>query len=142
MDQDLDILIDESRSRIASYLGRVAEYESFARHEQQMLDALCHVRGRLEEYQRKYDGTSASLCVYINIEGLKATGIWTPEEFEEKLREACEADVKILVAFLRENEKKGYLNFHGDKKTKVLKTLQEHFPTMRRYKYNNFAAYF
>lgn len=142
MDQDLDILIEKSRSIIATSLGWAAEYKSRAQHEQQMLDAICHLRGKVEEYQRKYEGTSSSLCVYIDIEGLRKTGIWTAEEFEEKLREACEQDVKILVAFLRENEKKGYLNFHGDKKAKVLKTLQEHFPTMRQYKYNNFAAYF
>ena len=142
MDQDLDILVNESRSRIASLLGRAEELKASAQHEQRLLDALCDVRSQLDQYKQKYEATNTSLCPYINIEGLLATGVWQPQQFEEKLREACEQDSNTLAVFLRENEKKGYLNFHGDSKTKVLETLRAHFPSMRRYSYNTFATYF
>ena len=142
MDQDLDILVNESRSRIASLLGRAEELKASTQHEQRMLDALCEVRKQLDQYKQKYDATSTHICPYIDIEGLLTTGIWQPHQFEDKLREACEQDSNSLATFLRENEKKGYLNFHGDSKTKVLETLRAHFPSMRRYSYNTFATYF
>ena len=142
MDQNFDILIDESRSHIASLIGHAEELKIAAKHEQRLLDALCDARKQIEDYKRKYEGQSLSLCPYIHIEGLLDTGIWTPQQFEQKLREACEQDSKTLANFLKENEKKGYLDFHGDSKTKVLETLRTHFPSMRQYGYNTFATYF
>ena len=142
MEPDVDILIDESRSHIASLLGRAEELKGFALHEQKLLDALCSARNQIDDYKRKYEASSIAVCGYINQEGLAKTGIWDAQQFEQKLREACEQDSKTLAAFLRENEKKGYLNFHGDSKTKILETLRVHFPSMRRYGYNTFANYF
>ena len=142
LDRNIDILIDESRSHIASLMGHAEELKTAAMHEQRLLDALCDARSQLDEYKRKYEATNTSLCPYIDIEGLLATGIWQPQQFEQKLREACEQDSNTLAVFLRENEKKGYLNFHGDSKIKVLETLRAHFPSMRKYSYNTFATYF
>lgn len=142
MNEDLDILIEESRSHIASLEGRAEELKSFARQEQRLLDALCASRAEVDHYKRKYEAGAVSLCTYIDIEGLKATGVWQPQQFEQMLREACAQDSNALATFLRENEKKGYLNFHGDSKTKVLETLRSHFPSMRKYGYNTFATYF
>ena len=142
MDEDLNILINESRSHIAQMLGRAEELKACAEHEQKLVDALCSAQDQIDHYKRKYEARNVSLCAYIQIEGLRATGIWQPEQFEDKLREACEQDSKTLASFLRENEKKGYLHFHGDSKTKVFKTLRAHFPSMRRYEYNTFATYF
>ena len=142
MDDDLHILKEETRSRIASMLGRAEELTMAAKHEQKLLDALCRMEDKLDGYIRKYEGNTTSLCPYICLEGLAATGIWQPQQFEDKLREACSLDGKALAAFLRENEKRGYLNFHGDSKSKILDTLREHFPTMRKYGYTNFSTYF
>ena len=119
---DIDILIEESRSHIAQMLGHAEEMKNAALHEQRLLDALCMTRGELDEYKRKYDAQSISLCPYINVEGVQQTGIWQPEQLENKLREACEQDSKTLANFLKENEKKGYLDFHGDSKQKILNT--------------------
>ena len=139
---DVHILIEESRSHISQLLGHAEEMKNAAMHEQRLLDALCSTMDELNDYKRRYDAQSISLCPYINIEGLQRTGIWTPQQFEQKLREACEQDSKTLANFLKENEKKGYLDFHGDTKIKVLKTLRAHFPSMRQYEYNTFATYF
>lgn len=142
MKSDVDILIEESRSHIAQLLGHAEEMKTAAHYEQRLLDALCSARGELDDYKRKYEANSVSLCPYIDIEGLRATGIWQPEQMEEKLREASKQDSKTFASFLRENEKKGYLNFHGDSKAKVFETLRAHFPSMRQYGYNTFATYF
>jgi hypothetical protein len=142
LDDKLDILIEESRSHIAQMLGRAEELKAFAEHEQRLLEALCRAQDEIDGYKRKYEAGNTSLCAYIHMEGLQATGIWTPDQFEAKLREACEQDSKTLSTFLRENEKKGYLNFHGDSKIKVFESLRTHFPSMRKYGYNTFATYF
>lgn len=142
LDDNLNILIEESRSHIAQMMGRAAELTACAEREQKLVDALCMAQNQIENYKRKYEAGNISLCAYIQIEGILNTGIWQPEQFEQKLREACEQDSKTLATFLRENEKKGYLHFHGDSKTKVFETLRNHFPSMRKYGYNTFATYF
>ena len=142
MNQDLDILISETSSHIAQMLGHSEELKSAAMHEQRLLDALCVMKGELDDYKKKYDGNRMSLCSYINIEAVLKAGIWQPEQIEEKLRQTCEKDSKALAKFLRDYEKMGYLDFHGDSKKKILETLQEHFPTMRHYEYYTFATYF
>ena len=81
-------------------------------------------------------------CYYLNIEQIKDSDIWKPSDIEDKLRQACEADAKTLATFLKKYTDLGYLDFHGDSKKKILVTLQEHFPTMRKYSYQNFANYF
>ena len=142
MNQDINILIEESRSHIAQLMGRAEEMKMAAEYEQRLLNALCATREELDKYKQKYDARSMNLCPYIHIEGILKNGIWQPEQIEEKLRQACEQDSKALATFLRENEKLGYLDFHGDSKTKILKTLRAHFPSMRQYEYNTFATYF
>ena len=142
LNHEVDILIEESRAHIAQMLGHAEEIKSAAMHEQRLLEALCQAKDELNDYKRRYEAQTISLCPYINIEGVQQTGIWQPEQLENKLREACEQDSKTLANFLKENEKKGYLDFHGDSKTKILENLRAHFPSMRQYGYNTFATYF
>ena len=81
-------------------------------------------------------------CRYIDVDALNKVGIHTLEQFEKMLCQACESTAKELGLFLRKYEKLGYLDFHGESKKKILAHLREFCPTMRRYNYNNFAAYF
>ena len=81
-------------------------------------------------------------CRYIDADVLNSKGVYTPEEFDKMLCKACEGTGKTLGTFLRKYEKLGYLDFHGESKRKILEHLQECYPSMRRYKYNNFIAYF
>lgn len=82
------------------------------------------------------------LCTYLVREKISEMGIDTPEQVEAEMRAEAEKDAKHFAAWLRRKEKAGILNFHGDTKKQILITLQEHFPTMKRYSYNNFIAYF
>jgi hypothetical protein len=36
----------------------------------------------------------------------------------------------------------GVLDFHGYSKKQIFKCIRAHFPTMRKYGYDNFVAYF
>ena len=81
-------------------------------------------------------------CVYLDIDAIKRTGIWTPAQVQGQLEKASEKDAKEFAAFLRDFEKKTYLNFHGDSKRKVYNTLRAQLPMMRDYKESNFYAYF
>ena len=81
-------------------------------------------------------------CRYIDVDALNKGGVYSLDDFEKKLRKACESEARVLAAFLRKYEKIGYLDFHGESKKRILAHLQECFPTMRRYGYPNFAAAF
>jgi len=81
-------------------------------------------------------------CVYIDIDAIKRAGIWTPAMVQEQLEKASEKDAKEFVAFLRDFEKKTYLNFHEDNKRKIYNTLRAQLPMMRPYSESNFYAYF
>lgn len=81
-------------------------------------------------------------CVYLDIDAIKRAGIWTPAMVQEQLEKASEKDAKEFVAFLRDFEKKTYLNFHGDNKRKVYNTLRAQLPMMRSYTESNFYSYF
>ena len=81
-------------------------------------------------------------CVYLDIEAIKRAGIWTPAMVQEQLEKASEKDAKEFVAFLRDFEKKSYLNFHGENKRKIYNTLRAQLPMMRDYTESNFYAYF
>lgn len=81
-------------------------------------------------------------CTYLDIENIKKTGIWTLEQVQQKLEQASEKDAKEFGTFLRDYEKKGYLNFHGESKRKVFLTLRQQLPMMRNYTEANFYAYF
>lgn len=81
-------------------------------------------------------------CVYIDIDAIKRAGIWTPAMVQEQLEKASEKDAKEFVAFLRDFEKKTYLNFHGDNKRKIYNTLRAQLPMMRDYTESNFYTYF
>lgn len=85
---------------------------------------------------------AVKLCMYLVREKISEMGIDTPEQVESEMRAEAEKDAKHFAAWLRRKEKAGILNFHGDTKKQILITLQEHFPTMKRYTYNNFIAYF
>lgn len=81
-------------------------------------------------------------CVYIDIDAIKRAGIWTPAQIQEQLEKASEKEAKEFVAFLRDFEKKTYLNFHGDNKRKIYNTLRAQLPMMRAYSEKNFYSYF
>ena len=81
-------------------------------------------------------------CVYLDIAAIKRAGIWTPAMVQEQLEKASEKDAKEFVAFLRDYEKKTYLNFHGDNKRKIYNTLRAQLPMMRDYTESNFYTYF
>lgn len=81
-------------------------------------------------------------CVYLDIDAIKRAGIWTPAMVQEQLEKASEKEAKEFVAFLRDFEKKTYLNFHGDNKRKIYNTLRAQLTMMRDYTESNFYAYF
>jgi len=81
-------------------------------------------------------------CSYLDVDAIKQVGIWTPAQIQEQLERASEKDANEFVAFLRDMEKKTYLNFHGDNKRKVYETLRAELPMMREYSEKNFYAYF
>ena len=83
-----------------------------------------------------------SYCTYLDIDAIKRAGIWTPAMVQEQLEKASEKDAKEFVAFLRDFEKKTYLNFHGDSKRTIFRTLHAQLPMMRDYSESNFYAYF
>ena len=83
-----------------------------------------------------------AFCAYLVPEKIAEMSIATPEQVEAEMRAEAEKDAKHFAAWLRKKEKAGILHFHGDTKKQILITLQEHFPTMKRYTYNNFIAYF
>lgn len=82
-----------------------------------------------------------TICPYINGEELAKKGIYTVDDFQKKLRHACEQEAKVLVDFLIEHEKYGNLDFHGANMKAIYITLRSKcFPTMRDYSYQNFAG--
>jgi hypothetical protein len=83
-----------------------------------------------------------TICAYLVPEKIAEIGICTMEQAEAELKAESEKDAKHFAAYLRKKEKAGIIYFHGDNKKQILITLQEHFPTMKRYTYNNFIAYF
>jgi len=82
------------------------------------------------------------ICRYIDLDALNKSGVYDLENFDKMLRKACESEAKVLGDFLRKYEKIGYLDFHSESKKSILLHLRECYPTMRPYKYNNFAANF
>lgn len=81
-------------------------------------------------------------CRYIDLDALNKSGVYTLEDFDKMLRKACESEAKVLGDFLRKYEKIGYLDFHSESKKSVFLHLKECYPTMRPYKYTNFAPNF
>ena len=81
-------------------------------------------------------------CPFLVTEKLTEIGLYTPEQFENMFREAAESDAKTLAAFLKKYRQMGVLDFKGMDKKQIFVKLQESFPTMRRYSYNNFIYYF
>jgi len=82
------------------------------------------------------------ICRYIDLDALNKSGVYSLENFDKMLRKACESEAKVLGDFLRKYEKIGYLDFHSESKKSILLHLRECYPTMRPYKYSNFAANF
>ena len=81
-------------------------------------------------------------CIYLDIDAIKRAAIWTPAMVQEQLEKSSEKEAKEFVAFLRDFEKKSYLNFHGDNKRKIYNTLRAQLPMMRSYSEKNFYSYF
>lgn len=93
-------------------------------------------------YEPVVHAQMGDVCRYIDIDALNKSGVYSLDDFDRMLRKACESEAKVLGAFLRQYKKIGYLDFHGENKKKILEHLQACYPTMRRYKYPNFAANF
>jgi len=81
-------------------------------------------------------------CPFLVTEKLTELGLYTPEQFENMFREATESDAKTLAAFLKKYRQMGVLDLKGMDKKQIFAKLQESFPTMRRYSYRNFIAYY
>ena len=81
-------------------------------------------------------------CPFLVTEKLTEIGLYTPEQFENMFREAAESDAKTLAAFLKKYRQMGVLDFKGMDKKQIFAKLQGYFPTMRRYSYRNFIAYY
>ena len=81
-------------------------------------------------------------CSYLNIEGIKNTGIWTVEQVQQKLEEESQKEAGEFVVFLRDYEHKKYLNFLGHSKRQVFHTLRAELHMMRKYGESNFYSYF
>ena len=81
-------------------------------------------------------------CPFLVPERLTELGLYTMEQFETMFREAVESDAKTLAAFLKKYKQLCVLDFKGMGKKQIFVTLRAYFPTMRRYSYRNFIAYF
>ena len=81
-------------------------------------------------------------CPFVVTEKLTDLGLYSLEQFEIMYREAAESDAKTLATFLKKYRQMGVLDFHGYSKKQIFKCIQAHFPTMRKYGYDNFVAYF
>lgn len=92
-----------------------------------------------QQYEPIVVAQGGECCRYIDADAL-AKGAYTVEEFEKKLRHACESEARVLGEFINKYFKLGYLDFHGENKKKIYTHLREYFPTMRRYSYTHFAA--
>ncbi len=108
---------------------------------------LTHSQHELTELRRQiYEpfvrAQAGTVCRYIDLDTLNREGLYSLEEFDKKLRQAAESEARVLCDFLHKYEKIGYLDFHSESKKHIFMHLQECYPTMRQYKYNNFAANF
>lgn len=83
-----------------------------------------------------------SYCEYIVKEKFKSGSEYSISEFEGMLHKSSKQGAPKFVEFLRANERKGYLDFHGDSKQDVYDKFRAHFPDMKNYSYKNFAYYF
>ena len=73
---------------------------------------------------------------------LQELGTYTLEEFTNMYREAVEGEGPQLAAFLKKYKQLGIFDFRGYEKKEILAILQDYFPTMKKYTYNNFVFYF
>ena len=81
-------------------------------------------------------------CPFLVPEKLTELGLYTPDQFETMFRKAAEDDAKTLAAFLKKFRKLGVLDLHGYSKKQIFNRIKAYFPSMRRYGYDNFVAYF
>ena len=84
----------------------------------------------------------AQLCPYIQVDKLNEIGVYTPEQFNELMAKEAKQSAPKFAEFLHKHQKTGYLHFGKDNKQQVFDTLRTFYPTMKGYKYNNFALYF
>ena len=82
-------------------------------------------------------------CKYI-VKNRFPTEDYTLDEFEDRLRVKSEATAPEFCSFLEDCEKKKLLDFTVDYEdvSTIHIQLQKHFPTMRKYSYQNFHNYF
>ena len=81
-------------------------------------------------------------CPFLVPDKLSELGLYSLEQFETMFREAVESDAKTLAAFLKKYRQMGVLDFKGYSKKQIFTYIRAYFPTMRKYGYDNFVAYF
>ena len=81
-------------------------------------------------------------CPFLVPDKLTELGLYSLEQFETMFREAVENDAKTLAAFLKKYRQMGVLDFKGYSKKQIFTYIRAYFPTMRKYGYDNFVAYF
>ncbi len=81
-------------------------------------------------------------CPFLVPDKLTELGLYSLEQFETMFREAAESDAKTLAAFLKKYRQMGVLDFKGYSKKQIFTYIRAYFPTMRKYGYDNFVAYF
>ena len=126
--------LTELISHLTNELFAVHSDLAYAHHE------ICELRR--QTYEPIIHAQAGMGCRYIDINALHREGIYSLDEFEKMLRKAAESTASTLGKFLHKYEKIGYLDFHGESKKNILNHLEECYPTMRKYKYKNFAANF
>lgn len=108
---------------------------------------IAHAQHKLTELHRQIyepfiQAQSGTVCRYIDLNALNREGLYSLDEFDKKMKQAAESEARVLCDFLHKYEKIGYLDFHAESKKSIFRHLRECYPTMRQYKYNNFAANF
>ena len=81
-------------------------------------------------------------CEYIHRENLREQGLYSLDEFENMIAKAVKQPSTQFAEFLKKYKKQGNLDFHGQNKIQIFEYFRAHYPQMRAYKYNTFAAAF
>lgn len=85
---------------------------------------------------------SKDYCEYIHRENLREQGLYSLDEFEQMIANAVKLPSTQFAEFLKRYRDQGNLDFHGHSIIQIYEYFRSHYPQMRAYKYNTFAAAF
>lgn len=88
------------------------------------------------------ENAQTGYCEYISRENLKEQGLYSLDEFEQMIAKAAKETSTQFATFLKKYRQQGNLDFHGHSKMQIYKNFRAHYPQMRAYNYNTFAAAF